>query len=68
MDATDDLLCLGRNIRGHHVPGSHAGHGGVLDGPYHDETTADRIWRAQTSRNVDIAQHRLFVLSIPQPS
>jgi hypothetical protein len=37
-------------------------------GPFHDEATADRIWRAQTSRNVDIAQHRLFVLSIPQPS
>ena len=37
-------------------------------GPFHDEAAADRIWRAQTSRNVDIAQHRLFVLSIPQPA
>jgi Domain of unknown function (DUF4170) len=36
-------------------------------GPFHDEATAKRVWQARTGRNVDIAQHRLFVLKIPRP-
>ena len=33
-----------------------------LHGPFHDEETANRIWRDETRRKVDIATHRLFVL------
>lgn len=37
-------------------------------GPFHDLPSAERTWRSQTARNVDIAQHRLFVLSVPRPA
>ncbi len=36
-------------------------------GPFHTEAEADRVWRDKASRNIDIAQHRLYVLSLPQP-
>ena len=31
-------------------------------GPFHDEATAERVWRDETRRKVDIATHRLFVM------
>ena len=37
-------------------------------GPFHDEATATRVWQAQTGRDVDTPEHRLFVLRIPRPS
>ncbi len=36
-------------------------------GPFHDEATAQRTWDQKTRRNVDIAQHRMFVLTVPRP-
>jgi hypothetical protein len=36
-------------------------------GPFHDEAKADQVWSEKTRRNVDIAQHRMFVLNIPRP-
>ncbi|MBR0662591.1 DUF4170 domain-containing protein [Neoroseomonas oryzicola] len=37
-------------------------------GPYHDAATAERVWRDETRRMVDTAQHRLFVLEVPRPA
>ncbi len=37
-------------------------------GPFHDEASANRAWSEAMRRNIDIAQHRLFVLSVPRPS
>ena len=37
-------------------------------GPFHDEAMANRIWNEKTRRNVDIAQHRMFVLTVPRPA
>jgi hypothetical protein len=36
-------------------------------GPFHDEAQANRAWSEAMRRNIDIAQHRLFVLSVPRP-
>jgi hypothetical protein len=36
-------------------------------GPVHDAATAERIWRDETRRRVDTAQHRLFVIEVPRP-
>ncbi|MCK8783874.1 DUF4170 domain-containing protein [Roseomonas sp. NAR14] len=36
-------------------------------GPFHDADTAERTWKEKARRNIDIAQHRLFVISAPQP-
>ncbi|MBP0444620.1 DUF4170 domain-containing protein [Roseomonas sp. SSH11] len=36
-------------------------------GPYHDVKTADRVWNEKARRNIDIANHRLFVISVPRP-
>lgn len=36
-------------------------------GPYHDQATAERIWRDEMRRRVDTAQHRLFVIEAPRP-
>ena len=36
-------------------------------GPFRDEATASRVWDEKTRRNVDIAQHRMFVLTVPRP-
>jgi hypothetical protein len=33
----------------------------------HDAATAERIWRDETRRRVDTAQHRLFVIEVPRP-
>ena len=36
-------------------------------GPYHDARTADRIWNEKARRNIDVASHRLFVLTVDRP-
>ena len=36
-------------------------------GPYHDEAAANRAWSEAMRRNIDIAQHRLFVLMVACP-
>jgi hypothetical protein len=36
-------------------------------GPYHSEAEADEVWSDKTRRMVDVAQHRMFVLSVPRP-
>lgn len=36
-------------------------------GPYHDAQQAERIWNEKARRNIDIAAHRLFVLSVDRP-
>jgi hypothetical protein len=43
-------------------PGSEECHG-----PIHDAATAERVWRDETRRRVDTAQHRLFVIEVPRP-
>ena len=43
-------------------PGSEGCHG-----PFHDQATAQRIWRDEMRRRVDTAQHRLFVIEAPRP-
>ena len=37
-------------------------------GPFHDEAAAARMWDQKTRRNVDIAQHRMFVLTVARPA
>jgi hypothetical protein len=36
-------------------------------GPFHTEAEADQIWSAKTRAMVDVAQHRMFVISVPLP-
>ncbi|MFT8246821.1 DUF4170 domain-containing protein [Roseomonas sp. BN140053] len=36
-------------------------------GPFHDARTAERVWNEKARRNIDIAMHRLFVLSVDRP-
>ena len=36
-------------------------------GPFHDSRTADRVWNEKARRNIDIANHRLFVIGVPRP-
>ena len=36
-------------------------------GPYHDPKVAERVWNEKARRNIDIAMHRLFVLSVDRP-
>ena len=36
-------------------------------GPFHDAKTAERVWNERARRNIDIANHRLFVIAIPRP-
>jgi hypothetical protein len=43
-------------------PGTEESHG-----PYHDAATAERVWNEKARRNIDIANHRLFVLSVDRP-
>ena len=37
-------------------------------GPFHDEATANSVWSEAMRKNIDIAQHRLFVLTVPRPN
>ena len=36
-------------------------------GPFYSDAEANRIWSEKTRANVDIAQHRLFVVSTARP-
>ncbi|MFC0410840.1 DUF4170 domain-containing protein [Roseomonas elaeocarpi] len=36
-------------------------------GPFHDPKVADRVWNEKARRNIDIAMHRLFVLTVDRP-
>lgn len=36
-------------------------------GPFHDARTAERVWNERARRNIDIANHRLFVFSVERP-
>jgi len=36
-------------------------------GPFHTEAEADQVWSETTRKNVDIAQHRMFVITVPVP-
>lgn len=37
-------------------------------GPFHDPATAKRVWDEKIRRNLDTAQHRVFIISVPQPT
>ncbi len=36
-------------------------------GPFHDAGVAERVWNEKARRNIDVAQHRLFVLRVARP-
>lgn len=36
-------------------------------GPLHSADDAKLVWSEKTRKNVDIAQHRLFIISVPRP-
>ncbi|WP_426955991.1 DUF4170 domain-containing protein [Muricoccus radiodurans] len=36
-------------------------------GPFHDGPTAERVWNEKARRNIDIANHRLFVITVDRP-
>ncbi len=36
-------------------------------GPFHSEAEAEQVWSAKARAMIDIAQHRMFVISVPLP-
>jgi hypothetical protein len=36
-------------------------------GPFHSEAEAEQVWSEKARAMIDIAQHRMFVITVPLP-